>query len=56
MSKTFTYSALSSFAQQIFLKIGCSEKDADLATKSLLIADLRGFPVTYDYGKLNELT
>ena len=42
MSKTFTYSALSSFAQQIFLKIGCSEKDAALATKSLLIADLRG--------------
>jgi L-2-hydroxycarboxylate dehydrogenase (NAD+) len=42
MSETFSYSTLNSFVQQVFLKIGCSEKDASLAAKSLLIADLRG--------------
>lgn len=42
MSEIYTYPALFSFAKQIFLKIGCSEEDAALAAKSLLIADLRG--------------
>ncbi len=42
MSKNFSYSTLYSFAQQIFLKIGCSEKDAKIAAESLLSADIRG--------------
>ena len=42
MSEKYTYSTLYSFVQNIFLKIGCSEEDAALAAKSLLIADLRG--------------
>ncbi len=42
MSEIYAYSTLYSFAKQIFLKIGCSEEDASLAAKSLLIADLRG--------------
>ncbi len=42
MTEIYSYSTLFSFAQQIFLKIGCTEKDAIIAAKSLLIADLRG--------------
>lgn len=42
MDKLFSYQQLSAFAKAIFLKIGCSEKDADTATQSLLCADLRG--------------
>ncbi|MEO8415289.1 MAG: Ldh family oxidoreductase [Ginsengibacter sp.] len=42
MSKKFTYSALHSFSLQVFLKMGCSEEDAAIAAKSLLVADLRG--------------
>ena len=42
MSETYNYSALHSFTKQIFLKIGCSEKDAEIAANSLLSADLRG--------------
>ncbi len=42
MSEKFTYSSLYSFAQQIFLKMGCSEKDATTAADSLLSADMRG--------------
>ncbi len=42
MSEIYSYSTLYSFVQNIFLKIGCSEEDAALAAKSLLIADLRG--------------
>ena len=42
MPKNYSYSAIYSFAQQIFLKIGCSEKDAAIAANSLLSADLRG--------------
>lgn len=38
----FTYDLLFSFAKNIFLKIGCNESEADLATKVLLSADLRG--------------
>ncbi len=36
------YSSLNGFCAAIFLKIGCSEKDALLATKVLLSADARG--------------
>jgi L-2-hydroxycarboxylate dehydrogenase (NAD+) len=42
MEQLFTYEQLFSFAKNIFLKIGCSEKDASIATKTLLSADLRG--------------
>lgn len=43
MSHTvFTYEQLFEFAQAVFLKIGCSETDAETATKVLLSADLRG--------------
>jgi len=42
MTENFSYSSLFSFAEKIFLKIGCSTKDAEIAAKSLLIADLRG--------------
>lgn len=42
MVKVYSYTQLSSFAKSIFLKIGCSEANADIATKVLLSADLRG--------------
>ncbi len=38
----FPYSQLSKFTQAVFLKIGCSKADAQLATEVLLAADLRG--------------
>lgn len=42
MSTIFTYDQLYKFSKNIFLKIGCSEHDAETATLSLLSADLRG--------------
>ncbi|MDB5272889.1 MAG: ybiC [Chitinophagaceae bacterium] len=36
------YHPLNGFCKEIFLKIGCSEKDARLATEVLLSADIRG--------------
>jgi len=42
MSKIYSYSALHSFARDIFLKIGCSKEDAIIAANSLLVADVRG--------------
>ncbi len=42
MPEIYSYSTLHSFARQIFLKIGCSKKDAVIAADSLLAADLRG--------------
>jgi L-2-hydroxycarboxylate dehydrogenase (NAD+) len=42
MYKIYSYSALHSFVINIFLKIGCSNDEAGIAAKSLLIADLRG--------------
>src|ERR1017187_9460285 len=42
MSKIYSYSALHSFARNVFLKIGCSEEDATIAADSLLVADIRG--------------
>ncbi|WP_194976144.1 Ldh family oxidoreductase [Aquiflexum lacus] len=38
----FQYSDLFNFTKSIFLKMGCPEKDASLATDVLLSADLRG--------------
>jgi L-2-hydroxycarboxylate dehydrogenase (NAD+) len=38
----YSYQSLFSFTKEIFIKIGCSEADADLATTVLLSADLRG--------------
>jgi L-2-hydroxycarboxylate dehydrogenase (NAD+) len=42
MSKKFSYQQLFEFAKQVFSKIGCNEDDANLATKVLLSADMRG--------------
>ena len=42
MDKIFSYQHLSSFAKNIFLKIGCNETNADIAAQVLLSADLRG--------------
>lgn len=41
-SQTFSYNRLLSFVRQVFLKIGCSNIDAEAASKALLSADLRG--------------
>lgn len=38
----FSYDQLFGFTRNVFLKIGCSEEDALLASKVLLSADLRG--------------
>ena len=38
----FSYHQLFDFSNTILKKIGCSEKDADIATKVLLSADIRG--------------
>ncbi|HTQ66376.1 MAG TPA: Ldh family oxidoreductase [Puia sp.] len=42
MEEIFAYERLLIFAQKVFQKIGCSEKDASTAAKALLSADLRG--------------
>lgn len=42
MITTFSYSQLFHFVNKVFLQIGCTEEDANLATKVLLSADLRG--------------
>lgn len=42
MEKIFTYQQLYSFCTAAFIKIGCSEADATIASKALLSADLRG--------------
>ena len=42
MDQLFTYEQLSAFAKNIFLKIGCSQTDANIATETLLSADIRG--------------
>ncbi len=42
MPKKFSYQHLFTFCKNIFLKIGCSDADAETAAASLLIADLRG--------------
>ncbi|MEI9944926.1 MAG: Ldh family oxidoreductase [Chitinophagaceae bacterium] len=40
--KNFSYQQLSDFTKAVFIKIGCSGEHAEIATKSLLSADLRG--------------
>ncbi|MEP7259457.1 MAG: Ldh family oxidoreductase, partial [Flavitalea sp.] len=40
--QTYTYQRLLVFTESIFIRIGCSETDAQLAAKVLLSADLRG--------------
>ena len=42
MNHTYSYHQLYRFTNKVFTSIGCSEKDADTATKALLSADLRG--------------
>lgn len=42
MGNVFSYQSLFNFSKNIFLKMGCSEADAQTAATSLLIADLRG--------------
>jgi len=42
MNTRFSYQQLYNFSLNIFLKIGCSQADAETATRSLLSADLRG--------------
>lgn len=41
-AQTYSYQQLFDFAKSIFLKIGCSDEHATIATKALLSADLRG--------------
>ena len=38
----YTYQRLVSFAQSIFRNIGCSDKESEIAARTLLSADLRG--------------
>ncbi len=42
MEATFSYQHLFSFTKNVFLAIGCSDADAEAATKALLAADIRG--------------
>lgn len=42
MNQLFSYDQLFTFSKEIFLKIGCTEKDAETAAKVLISADLRG--------------
>jgi L-2-hydroxycarboxylate dehydrogenase (NAD+) len=42
MEKTYTYQQLYLFCKNVFIKMGCSEADATIATKALLAADVRG--------------
>ena len=42
MGKNITYPYLFDFAEQVFLKIGCTPEHAKLATETLISADLRG--------------
>jgi L-2-hydroxycarboxylate dehydrogenase (NAD+) len=41
-AQLFPYQQLFDFTTSVFIKIGCSEAHADIATKTLLSADLRG--------------
>ncbi|MFT3844801.1 MAG: Ldh family oxidoreductase [Lacibacter sp.] len=42
MEITFSYTHLFEFTRNVFLAMGCSETDAETATKALLSADVRG--------------
>ena len=41
-SMLYSYSTLFQFTKNVFIKMGCSQKDAQLATTVLLSADIRG--------------
>jgi L-2-hydroxycarboxylate dehydrogenase (NAD+) len=42
MDTMYTYQQLYSFCKAIFIKMGCSETDADIASSALVAADVRG--------------
>src|SRR5688572_139303 len=42
MEQVFTYEQLYDFTRYVFIRIGCSEVNAETATRVLLSADLRG--------------
>jgi LDH2 family malate/lactate/ureidoglycolate dehydrogenase len=42
MEQTFSFEQLFTFSKNIFQKIGCTEPDAETASKALLSADMRG--------------
>lgn len=42
MAKMYSVESLISFTKSVFVKIGCSDEDAETATHALLSADLRG--------------
>ncbi|MEP6683507.1 MAG: Ldh family oxidoreductase [Parafilimonas sp.] len=42
MNKSYPYQSLYTFTKKVFKHIGCTDIDADLATKVLLTADIRG--------------
>ncbi len=42
MEKNFNHILLKKFSKEVFIYMGCSEKDADLAADVLISADLRG--------------
>src|SRR3954469_4013677 len=42
MDKVFDFANLKEFTHRVFIKIGCPEEQASLATEVLLNADLRG--------------
>lgn len=42
MEQLFSYEHLYNFTKNVFLSMGCSEADAETATKALLSADVRG--------------
>lgn len=42
MPELFSYDQLTDFVQAVFTRMGCSQADAITATRSLLLADLRG--------------
>ncbi len=42
MEQFFSFERLSNFTKQVFIKMGCSDNEATIATKALISADLRG--------------
>ncbi len=42
MERTFSYQHLYQFTQSVFIQMGCTSKDATIATDTLLSADIRG--------------
>src|SRR5438874_6915892 len=42
MNQLFSYVRLLGFVQKVFVKIGCTDGDAETASRALVSADLRG--------------